>query len=395
MKKITFAIAATALLASPVMADDHAVKIGLMLGFTGGAESYAPPMAGGVKAALSEASESGEFLGGKTIAVVEADSGCDGQLGTAAAEKLITADGVAGIIGAICSGATTAALSTVAVPNGMVIFSPSATSPALSTIEDNGLFFRSTPSDARQGVVMAEILLENEINSVAVTYVNNDYGKGLADAFESAYKELGGEITISRAHEDNRGDYSAEVGTLAAAGGDLLVCACYSDTGGKAIIQAALDTGAFDRFHLPDAMVGNTIEDTFGDQLDGSMGQTPGSDGEGAALFLAIGEKAGFDATQAFSAESYDAAASMILAMQAADSINPAEYKEKIFEVTNAPGEEILPGELAKGLKLLAEGKDVDLVGASSLELVGPGDGAGSYRVIMTKGGKQETVGFR
>lgn len=395
MKKLSIAIAASALLSSPLMADGHAVKIGIMLGFSGGAESYAPPMAGGAKAALEEASASGAFLGGKTIDIVEADSGCDGQLGTAAAEKLITADGVAGIIGGICSGATTAALSTVAVPNGMVVFSPSATSPALSTLEDNGLFFRSTASDARQGTVMAELLLENDVKSVAVTYVNNDYGKGLADAFESSYKELGGEVTINASHEDGKADYSAEVGTLAAAGGELLVCACYSDTGGKAIVQAALDTGAFDRFHLPDAMVGDTIQSTFGDQLDGSMGQTPGSEGEGVDLFRAIGEKAGFDATHPFSAESYDAAAAMILAMQAADSTDPAKYKEKVFDVTNAPGEKILPGELAKGLKLLAEGKDVDLVGASALELIGPGDGAGSYRVIMTKGGKQETVGFR
>lgn len=395
MKKLLLASVASAMLAGPALADDHAVKIGLMLGFTGGAESYAPPMAGGAKAALNEASASGEFLGGKEIMVVEADSGCDGQLGTTAAEKLVTADGVAGIIGGICSGATTAALSTVAVPNGMVIFSPSATSPALSTIEDNGLFFRSTASDARQGVIMAEILKENGVKSVAVTYVNNDYGKGLADAFEASFKEIGGEITINAAHEDGKADYAAEVGALASAGGELLVCVCYSDTGGKAIIQASLDSGAFDKFHLPDAMIGNTIQDTFGDQLDGSMGQTPGSDGEGAKIFAGIGEEQGFDGTYPFSPESYDAAAAMVLAMQAAGSTDPQVYKDKIFEVANEPGEKILPGELAKGLKLLAEGKDIDLVGATGLELIGPGDGAGSFRVIETKGGKQETAGYR
>jgi len=60
-------------------------------------------------------------------------------------------------------------LTNVAMPNGMVMISPSATSPALSTIEDNGLFFRTAPSDARQGVVMSDIIMERGYNSVALT----------------------------------------------------------------------------------------------------------------------------------------------------------------------------------------------------------------------------------
>ena len=60
--------------------------------------------------------------------------------------------------------------------------SPSATSPALTTIEDNGYFFRTAPSDARQGEVLADIVKEKGIDEVAVTYTNNDYGKGLADS---------------------------------------------------------------------------------------------------------------------------------------------------------------------------------------------------------------------
>jgi branched-chain amino acid transport system substrate-binding protein len=114
---------------------------------------------------------------------VRGDSTCiDAGAATAVAERLITSDGVSGIIGGDCSGVTGAMLANVAVPNGVVMISPSATSPALSTAEDNGLFFRTAPSDARQGVVMAEVLLEPGITSVAVTYTNNDYGKGLADA---------------------------------------------------------------------------------------------------------------------------------------------------------------------------------------------------------------------
>lgn len=398
MKKFLLASAATALIAGSAHAAGHSdeVKVGLMLGFSGPAESYAPPMAGGARAAVKEVAESGLFLGGKTLTLVEGDSTCaDAAIATSVAERFVTSDGVSGIIGALCSGATTAALQNVAVPNGMVMISPSATSPALSTIEDNGLFFRATPSDARQGAVMAEILLEEGINSVAVTYTNNDYGKGLADSFEANFTANGGEVTINTSHEDGKGDYSAEVGALASAGGDLLVVVGYADQGGKGIIQASLDTGAFDMFHLPDAMVGKSTEDSFGADLDGTMGQVPGTDAPGGDLFTPIGEANGFDATAPFSPESYDAAAILLLAMQAAGSNDPAVYKDKMFDVANAPGEQIFPGELAKALEIIAGGGDVDYVGATAVELIGAGESAGNYRQIVIDGGKIATAKYR
>ena len=84
-----------------------------------------------------------------------------------------------------------------------------------------------------------------------------------------------------------------------------------------------------------------------------------------------------------------------MLAMQAAGSSDPKVYKEKIMDVANAPGEKILPGELAKGLELLAAGTDIDYDGGSGVELIGPGESAGRYREFEVKGGKYETIKFR
>jgi len=63
--------------------------------------------------------------------------------------------------------------------------------------------------------------------------------------------------------------------------------------------------------------------------------------------------------------------------------------------VANAPGEKIFPGELAKGLKILADGGDIDYVGASAVELIGAGESAGNYREILVKGGENTTARFR
>ncbi len=188
-KKTLLATAAAALIAGTAHAD---IKVGVILGFTGPIESLTPTMADSAELAFAEISNSGLLLGGESITSVRADSTCvDSSAATAAAERLVNSDNVVAIMGADCSGVTGAIAKNVGAPNGVAMISPSATSPGLSNIEDNGVFFRTAPSDARQGVVLADIVMARGIDTVAVTYTNNDYGKGLADAFATAYRAVG------------------------------------------------------------------------------------------------------------------------------------------------------------------------------------------------------------
>ena len=371
-------------------------KIGVILGFTGPIESLTPSMGASAELALKEVNDSGAFLEGVTLTPLRADSTCvDSAAASAAAERLITTDGIVAIMGADCSGVTGAILSNVAVPNGVPMISPSATSPALSSAEDNGLFFRTSPSDARQGEVLANILGERGISSVAVTYTNNDYGKGFADSFAAAFEAAGGEITLSAPHEDGKGDYSAEIGALASAGGDVLVVLGYSDQGGKGMIQAALDTGAFDTFAMGDGMYSDALLADLGTDIDGSFGSVPWAEGEGAEAFSALATEAGVTAESSYTRESYDAAALIALAMMKGGEVSSAAVAANVLDVANAPGEPILPGELGKALKIIADGGDVDYVGATNVELVGPGEAAGTYRYYEIKDGAFETVSFQ
>jgi branched-chain amino acid transport system substrate-binding protein len=392
MKKLLMATAATALMAGAASAED--VKLGVLFGYTGPIESLTGNMTAGVELAVKEINDSGLFMGNVTIA--KGDSTCiDSAAATSAAERLITAEGIMGMVGGDCSGVTGAVLQNVARPNGMVMISPSATSPALTLAEDDGLFFRTSPSDAREGEVMADILMEKGIKSIALTYTNNDYGKGLADAIASSFEKLGGKVTINASHEDGKADYSAEVAALASAGGDLLVVAGYLDQGGKGIIQASLDSGAFETFGLPGGMVGDNLPIAIGAALNGSYGQVAQSDSSGAATMIEMAKAAGFDAASPYTMESYDAAALILLAMEAAGSTSSADYKGKILDIANAPGEKIFPGELKKALELIKAGTDIDYEGASAVELIGPGESSGRYREFEIKDGKYETVKFR
>jgi branched-chain amino acid transport system substrate-binding protein len=397
MKKLLIASTMMALgaagLAAPAQAE---VKIGVLLGFTGPIETTTPGMADGAELAIREVNESGLLLGGETVVPVRGDSTCiDSAAAVAAAERLVTSDNVAAIMGADCSGVTNAVANQVTIPNGVVMISPSATSPALSDIEDNGYFFRTAPSDARQGAVLADILNDRGITEIAVTYTNNDYGKGLADAFQTAFEATGGTVSISVPHEDGKGDYSAEVGALAASGSDVLAVFGYVDQGGRGVIQSSLDTGAFDMFVFGDGMTSAALTDNFGTDIEGSFGTLPGAPDEIANVFLEFAESMGVDGDGAFRAESYDAAALIMLAMQAAGSTDGAAVRDQVLAVANAPGEPIAPGELAKGLEILANGGEIDYVGATGVELIGPGEAAGSYRELEVQNGALETVQIR
>ncbi|KPQ06674.1 MAG: branched-chain amino acid transport system substrate-binding protein [Rhodobacteraceae bacterium HLUCCA12] len=392
MKRLLLASAVSALAAGGAFADE--MKLGVLLGYTGPIESLTGHMADGAELAMREVTESGAFLDGMSVTGVRADSGCvDSALATASAERLISSDGVVGIMGADCSGVTRAVLENVAMGNGVPMVSPSATSPGFSEFDSDGIFYRTAPSDARQGEVLAGIVMERGFESVAVTHTNNDYGSGFANAFVENFTDAGGEVTTVVPHEEAKGDYSAEVGSLASAGGDALVVLGYVDGGGS-IIRTAYELGAFEQFFMGDGMYGDELIESTGEAIEGTVGTIPSATGEAAENWERVGEEGDINWSSSFVSESYDAAALMILAAQAAGEATASGIAENIMNVANEPGEEIHAGDLARGLEILAEGGEIDYVGATNVELVGYGEAAGTYREYVVEDGEYVTVQF-
>ncbi|MEQ9696130.1 ABC transporter substrate-binding protein [Shimia sp. SDUM112013] len=380
---------------SPASAQQsNEVKIGVLLGFTGPIESLAAPMKTVINIAAEEVSDSGLFLNGARVVPIFADTTCaDAGLAVASAERAV-AEGISGIIGGACSGATAAMLTNVATPRGMVMISPGASSPSLNDLDERDLFFRTVASDLREGQVMAEILRDRGVQSIAITYTNNDFGKGLSEAVRSSFTDMGGDVTIVASHEDGKADYTSDVATLAAAGGDVLVVVGYIDQGGLGVVRAALDLGAFEVFGLASTMIGDRLLEGVGPRIEGSFGQVAGTESQGLSLLADwMGDR--IDGRLPYVAEVYDAMAIMVLAMQAAGTNDSTEYVSKIWEVANAPGEKIYPGQLAKGLELLAAGHEIDYVGGSAVELIGGGESAGAYREVEIRDGEFATVRFR
>lgn len=332
---------------------------------------------------------------GADLALLKGDSTCaDATAATNVADRMVNSEKVTGIVGPMCSGATIAAANNAAIPGGVPLISPSATSPALTTLDDKDLVYRTAPSDAFQGEMMAKMLKAKGIDEVAITYVNNDYGKGFAEALSAAFAAAGGNVAANEAHEDGKADYRAEIGSLASSGAETLIVLAYADGSGQTIIRQAIESGDFAKFVGGDGMVGDKLIGAVGGDVD-MIATKPGTpELAGKAPFVSAAKGKGMDPDAVFSAQAYDAAFILALAIEKAGNADRAAVAKEVRSVASAPGEAILPGEWEKAAAAIKAGKDVDYQGASgNHEFDAAGDVPGVIVEMGIKDGKFVEVG--
>lgn len=366
IKKTLLGVATAAALVGAVQAEE--VKIGFLGGFTGPIESLTPPIYDAARLAVSHVNGQGGILDGDILVMPSADTTCvDSSAATNGADRLINSENVTAIVGALCSGATIAAANNVAVPASVVMISPASTSPAITALNDNDQVFRTPPSDAYQGEILARLLISKGIEDAAVTYVNNDYGKGLADAFAAAFENEGGMVMANEAHEDGKADYRAEIASLASTGSQNLVVLAYADGSGQTILRQANESGNFLTYVGGDGMVGDgLVRAVGGDVLDGMIATKPGTpDLPGSDVFAELAAAVELDPNATFAGQSYDAAFIIALAIESMGEDSREGLSDHIRRVATAPGEVILPGEWSKAKRLLAAGQDINYEGAT------------------------------
>ena len=204
-------------------------KIGLLNPLTGPIAVYAPPFTWAAQAAIDDLNAAAASVGvDMTFELVEADSGCSGDVASGAAQSLVDA-GVVGVAGAACSGASMAA-NAVLNAAGVPQVSYASTNPGLSDASAYPGFWRVVPSDAIQGPAMSDMVGAAGVSNVALIHMTNDYGAGLADAFADAWG--GADFLCTQiGYEDTQTDFAAEVQAIADAECDSVVMVSYSSDG--------------------------------------------------------------------------------------------------------------------------------------------------------------------
>lgn len=375
-------LATTAILAATsAMAD---VNIGNPMAMTGPIPDLNAPIAQAVDlAAANVNAQGGMFADGETLNVIRADSACDPVAAVDAVTKLINVNGVTAIVGPVCSGATIAQAESVAIPAEVLTLSVSASSPAITTMEDGtDLVFRAAASDAYQGVALAELAIANGYTDIAVSYANDDYNAAIAEVFVQAYEAMGGTVTANEAHEPNKASYRSEVATIGATSDNLALFSYYG-SGGITLMRNALETSAFTNFIGADGMLSDELIEQIGaENLMTSTFTTSASDSStpSFAAWQAIADEAGVPASDPFVANGYDAMFMTALAIEAAGNDDREGLAEHLRAISSAPGEVILPGQWAEAKAILAAGGEINYEGAAgNQDFDENGDVAGNF----------------
>lgn len=394
-----FSLAAAGALAIGLMATTAAaqdVKIGAALPLTGALNEYGQNNLLGVKLAASQVNAQGGILDGRTLGIVAGDTQTNPQAGVDSARRLVSVENVVGMVGALSSGVSIPIATSVAAISGVPQISPASTAPTITTLDDNDFMFRTTPHDALQGVVLGNVVYDKGYRKVATIFVNNDYGQGLAEAFQAQFEKRGGQVTTSLAYEEKQASYRGDLSKAATADPEGLVLIAYPGDG-IPILKQSLEGGYFDKFIFTDGMASDDMVKQIGGKfLEDSVGTVPQAvpDNPATSLFnKAFAAEYGDVAVKPFTANGYDAAFILALAVEKAGSAEGAKVRDQLRAVAGPPGEVILPGEWAKAKKLIAEGKDINYEGAAgSQDFDAAGDVPGTYGVWTVEGEKIKTL---
>ena len=212
------------------------IKIGVAGAHSGDLASYGIPTVNAAQLVVDEINKNGGVLG-RTVELVVEDEECAPEIATNVATKLV-GEGVVGVIGHICSGATRAALPAYAEA-GVIVISPSATNPSLTKDGLSPNFFRTIAPDDLQGEVLANFALDNlNARSFVVLHDKGDYGKGLAE-FSMGYlsADSRADVRFIDGITPEAVDYSAIINRIANENVDAVIFGGYHPEASKLVKQ--------------------------------------------------------------------------------------------------------------------------------------------------------------
>ncbi len=346
--------------------DGDQLKIGFLADFSGPLAEFGPAIQTGVQLAIDHVNAAGG-VNGQDVLLVTGDTQVDTTVALEEARRLVDVEGVHAIIGPLASSISIAVAESVIGDAEVPTVSPSATFPALSEAADNGYLFRSTVSDEAQARFLAELAVDEGYDNVGVIFLNDTYGQGLSSAFE---RHFPGTVT-SASYEDGAASYLSELQATTGGGATVLVAIGFP-TQASIFLREALENDIYDEFLFVDGTKSEDLIAEFGSAIEGFKGTAPigrtEAEAAGAAWNSAYIAEYGALPTRPFVREAYDAAIAIMLAAEAADTLDGADLRDAMVRVASPGGTLVIPGadSISDALDAIRDGDDVDYDGAAT-----------------------------
>lgn len=379
------------------------LRIGAVLPLTGDLASFGPSQAEAARIAVEQIQEalSAKGLSDVTVELVAVeDDGGKSQAGVEAATKLVQTDDASVLLATMASSVTIPIAQSVAVPNEVVLISPTSTAPEITDLEDDGYVFRILSSDTLQGSALVDAVADGfgADATINVGARNDAFGTALKQLFEDGWEEGGGSVGASVTWNPEAANLDTEAQQLAAGNPDGWVIIDFPETFAK-MGPALVRAGGWDpaKTFMTEAMRNaDALKEVGAQATDGLRGTAPTSEDAPArdafdTLFTAEA-KEGTPLT-GFEGASFDGVMLAFLAALKAGSAEGADVKEELAAVSGPPGEKYTFEELDQAVQDLLDGKDIDYEGAwGPVNFDENGDpGSAIYEVWQFTGGEVST----
>lgn len=375
------------------------LKIGQLNSFSGDLSDFGTAHRQAAQLAIDHVNQAGGVQG-ELVQLVARDTATNPVVGVDAAKALVNVDNAVAVVGALSSGVSIAVANSVTVPAGVLQISAASTNPGITVLDDNDFMFRTTVSDAVQGVVLGRLAYDLGYETASVLHVNNAYGAGLAEAFKDAFEEAGGTALALVPHEQVQPTYASELAKATEGDPDVLLCASYPESA-QIYLREAIEGDYIDSFLFCDGTKSPDMNEAVGwGALSGTYGTNAGAEETEVSRAFTLAYEQAFAVMPPlpYIDTTYDAVVLICLAAElAGTTTDSAAIRDAIRDIANPPGEVVGPGvdSIMRAFELIADGEDINYEGAGgNQDFDENGDVFSTIEVWKIEGGAVVSVGY-
>lgn len=379
------------------------LRVGTVLPFTGDLSAFGPSLNCAVEIGVDQVNAALQESGSEsTVTLVGAEDGqTRAQAGVEAATKLVQSDDAQVLIGEMASNVTLAIAQSVAIPNDVVLITPTSTAPEITDLDDDDLVWRVLASDTFQGQALAQAVFDSlgEGATVNVGARNDAFGAALKRLFVQEFEQLGGTVAVNLEWDPRATNFDTEAQQLVSGDPDAWVVIDFPETYarmGPALARAGGSWAPSEQF-MTEAMRNEEALQEIGAQAtQGLRGTAPTSEGAPArdALDALFERECSDESLTGFEGSAFDSLVLASLAAVAAGSAEPADLKAELAAVSAPPGTKYTFEQLPQAFQALRSGEEIDYEGAwGPINWTDEGDpGSAIYELWRYRNGRISTL---
>lgn len=339
------------------------IPIGSILPITGDLKDYGPNMEHATKLAVRHINNAGGPLN-RELQLYSRDSATTADIALSKYHELVETHDIVGFVGAASSGVSLPLAEHTAQDQVMQVSNASTTPRLADTGYNAGIkyFGRTAPNDGQQAVVMGQILNDDQYigaDSAAFLYINNTYGKALAEQASDAFN---GTTTDLVKYKKDTTDYTATLETLFAGNPDAIGFIGYPGNG-RDILKQWADSPYSADWVLSEGLNSSDFFTDLSEITDGMYLASPNpATTEGNLRFKNAFERE----TLLYSPNAYDAVFLQALAMHKAGEASGKAIATTIQSISR-DGTPVTVNEFEKAKRLINSGEPINYQGASGV----------------------------